>query len=94
MSNQPTLFTYMCDLKYVTDGDTVRLSWVDLGFSMKLHNVSVRSAEIDTPESRINLKRYPERTAEKELGLKAKARLKQLLVGAVRLQSLKRDKDG
>ena len=94
MSNQPTLFTYMCDLKYVTDGDTVRLSWVDLGFSMKLHNVAVRIAEIDTPESRINLKRYPERTAEKELGLKAKARLKELLVGDVRLQSLERDKYG
>ena len=46
------------------------------------------------PSRRINLKKYPERTAEKELGLKAKARLKELLVGDVRLQSLERDKYG
>ena len=94
MSNQPTLFTYKCEVNYITDGDTVRLSWIDLGFQMKIHNVAVRVAQIDTPESRINLKRYPHRTAEKELGLKAKERLKELLVGDVRLQSLERDKYG
>ena len=94
MSEQPTLFTYKCEVKSVTDGDTVRLSWIDLGFQMKIHNVAVRLSSVDTPESRINLRKYPERTAEKELGLKAKARLKELLVGDVRLQSLERDKYG
>ena len=56
MSNQPYAFVYKCKLKSVTDGDTLRLQTIDLGFSVQLHNKAVRINGIDTPESRINLR--------------------------------------
>ena len=69
MSKSPEAFVYNCTLRSVTDGDTIRLQTIDLGFSVQLHNKAVRINAIDTPESRINIKRYPERAKEKELGL-------------------------
>ena len=65
-----------------------------LGFSVYLHKRSVRIAGIDTPESRINLKKYPERAKEKELGLLAKARLKEYLRGQITVKSYGTDKYG
>ena len=67
-------FVYNCKLSRVIDGDTVVLSEIDLGFAVYLHNKTVRIAGIDTPESRINIKKYPERAKEKQLGLLAKVR--------------------
>ena len=94
MANQITPFVYKCKLKSVTDGDTVRLETIDLGFSVQLHNKAVRIVGIDTPESRINTKRQPERTREKELGLLAKAKVKEWLVGDITLKSYGIDKYG
>jgi endonuclease YncB( thermonuclease family) len=94
MSNSPEAFVYKCKLKSVTDGDTVRLETIDLGFSVQLHNKAVRINGIDTPESRINIKKYPERTKEKELGLLAKQKLKEWLVGDITLKSYGTDKYG
>ena len=87
------LFTN-ANLKKVIDGDTVRLETIDLGFSVQLHNKSVRINGIDVPESRINIKKYPERAKEKELGLLAKDKLKQWLVGDITLKSYGTDKYG
>ena len=63
----PDAFVYKVTLEKVIDGDTVRLKTIDLGFSVQLHNKSVRIAGIDTPESRINTKRQPHRTKKKNL---------------------------
>ena len=93
MSKMPELYTYKVKVLKTIDGDSVRLD-VDAGFGITLKNQSCRVSAIDTPESRLNVKRYPERAKEKELGLKAKARLKELLEGEVILHCLKRDKYG
>ncbi len=87
-------FVYNCKLGRVIDGDTVVLSEIDLGFSVYLHKKSVRIAGIDTPESRINLKKYPERAKEKELGLLAKVKLKEYLKGQITIKSYGTDKYG
>ena len=94
MSKQPYAFVYKCKLKSITDGDTIRLETIDLGFSVQLHNKAVRINSIDTPESRINIKRYPERAKEKELGLLAKQKLKEWLVGDITIKSYGTDKYG
>ena len=92
MSAEP--FVYNVVLDRVIDGDTIKVSSIDLGFSVSLQNRSIRIAQIDTPESRINLKKYPERTKEKELGLLAKAKLKEWLVGNITIKSFGPDKYG
>ena len=94
MSKSPDAFVYKCKLRSVTDGDTIRLQTIDLGFSVQLHNKAVRINAIDTPESRINIKRYPERAKEKELGLLAKQKLKDWLVGDITIKSYGTDKYG
>ena len=94
MSKTPDAFVYKCKLKSVTDGDTIRLQTIDLGFSVQLHNKAVRIAGIDTPESRINIKKYPDRAKEKELGLLAKQKLKEWLVGDLTIKSYGTDKYG
>ena len=57
MSNLPEAFVYKCKLKKVIDGATVRVETIDRGFSVQLHNKSVRVNGIDTPESRIYIKK-------------------------------------
>ena len=94
MTKSPDAFVYKCTLRSVTDGDTIRLQTIDLGFSVQLHNKAVRINAIDTPESRINIKRYPERAKEKELGLLAKQKLKEWLVGDITIKSYGTDKYG
>ena len=94
MSKSPEAFVYKCTLRSITDGDTIRLETIDLGFSVQLHNKAVRINSIDTPESRINIKRYPERAKEKELGLLAKQKLKEWLVGDITIRSYGTDKYG
>ena len=94
MPKTPDAFVYNVKLKKVIDGDTIRLETIDLGFDVKPHNKSVRIAKIDTPESRINIKKYPDRAKEKELGLLAKQKLKDWLVGDITLKSHGTDKYG
>jgi micrococcal nuclease len=53
-----------------------------------LHKQRVRLAQIDTPESRTR------DLAEKKLGLAAKARLKELCVGKIKVKSLGKGKYG
>ena len=57
----------------VVDGDTIRCV-IDLGFSI-LHKATIRLAGINCPETRTR------NLAEKELGKKATARLKELVTG-------------
>ena len=57
----------------VVDGDTIRCV-LDLGFSI-LHKATIRLAGINCPETRTR------NLVEKELGKKAKARLKELVKG-------------
>ena len=72
------MYEYKCKLIRVIDADSV-VGSLDLGFNVVLSNVSIRFYGIDTPESRINIKKYPKRKPEKELGLKAKQFLKDIL---------------
>ena len=92
MSSDP--FVYNVVLDRVIDGDTIKVSSIDLGFSVSLQNRSIRIAQIDTPESRINTKKYPERIREKELGLLAKQKLIEWLVGNITIKSYGPDKYG
>ena len=93
MSKSPDAFVYQAELDRVVDGDTIDII-LDLGFSVKLHKQRVRLSGIDTPESRINTKRYPERAKEKIMGKAAKERLKELCVGKFKLKSLGKGKYG
>lgn len=93
MSNAPDAFVYNATLERIVDGDTLDCT-LDLGFDVKLHKQRLRLAGIDTPESRINTKRYPDRAEEKVLGLKAKERLKELCSGKFKIKSLGRGKYG
>ena len=94
MSNAPDAFVYNATLERVIDGDGFVLSEMDLGFDVKLHKQRVRLSGIDTPESRINTKRYPERTKEKIMGKAAKVRLAELCKGSFKVQSLGKGKYG
>jgi micrococcal nuclease len=93
MSDSPEAFVYNATLDRIIDGDTFDCV-LDLGFDVKLHKQRVRLAGIDTPESRINTKRYPERTQEKVMGKAAKERLKELCTGKFKLKSLGKGKYG
>ena len=93
MSNAPDAFVYNASLDRIIDGDTLDCV-LDLGFDVKLHKQRVRLAGIDTPESRINTKRYPHRASEKVLGLKAKERLIELCEGKFKVKSLGKGKYG
>ena len=87
------MYEYKVEIVKVIDGDTVDVN-VDLGFGVWLHKERVRLYGIDTPESRINIKKYPERKREKELGLKAKQRLKVLCGKKVVIEVVDKGKYG
>ena len=87
------MFEYRVKIKRVVDGDTVDVD-IDLGFGVWMCNERVRLYGIDTPESRINIKKYPERKREKELGLKAKQRLKVLCGKKVLIEVVDKGKYG
>ena len=93
MSDAPDAFVYNAILDRIIDGDTLDCV-LDLGFDVRLHKQRVRLAGIDTPESRINTKRYPDRVQEKVLGLKAKERLKELCSGRFKIASHGKGKYG
>jgi len=87
MANKITPFVYNAILERVVDGDTIDVT-LDLGFSVFLHKQRCRLAGIDTPESRTR------NLAEKALGKKASARLKEVCVGSFKIQSLGKGKYG
>jgi micrococcal nuclease len=93
MSKAPDSFVYNATLDRIIDGDTLDCV-LDLGFSVKLHKQRIRLAGIDTPESRINIKRYPHRAKEKVMGKAAKERLKELCTGKFKVKSLGKGKYG
>tara|TARA_R100000773_G_scaffold40347_1_gene36247 strand:- start:1637 stop:2017 length:381 start_codon:yes stop_codon:yes gene_type:complete len=87
MSNTVEPFIYNAILERVVDGDTIDVT-LDLGFNVKLHKQRVRLAGIDTPESRTR------DLAEKALGKKASARLKELCGEKLKIKSLGKGKYG
>ena len=80
-------FVYRGRVDRVYDGDTI---WVtlDLGFDM-LFRCSIRLKGIDTPESKINITKHPERKKEKALAKIAKKRMKELCGKEVWVESKK-----
>ena len=76
------MYEYKFKFLRVVDGDTVD-GVIDLGFNVSLRE-RVRLYGINAPETRLqrSIKDVKERQAEKERGLKAKARLKELLTEA------------
>lgn len=76
------MYEYKFKFLRVVDGDTVD-GVIDLGFNISLKE-RVRLYGINAPETRLqrSIKDIKERQAEKERGLKAKARLKELLTEA------------
>jgi endonuclease YncB( thermonuclease family) len=80
-------FVYRGRVDRVYDGDTI---WVtlDLGFDM-LFRCSIRLKGIDTPESKINITKHPERKKEKALAKVAKKRMKELCGKEVWVESKK-----
>ena len=89
----PDAFVYNATLERIVDGDTFDCC-LDLGFDVKLHKQRVRLSGIDTPESRINTKRYPERAKEKIMGKAAKVRLAEICKGNFKVKSLGKGKYG
>ena len=75
-TNKRQNFVYRAKVDRVYDGDTI---WVtlDLGFDL-FYKCSVRLKGIDTPESKINIKKYPERTKEKQEVVLKKIKEKEL----------------
>ena len=71
----------------VIDGDTIDID-IPMGFGITKTKQRYRSHGIDTPESRINTRRQPERIREKEMGLEGKARMKVLCGKEVYIESL------
>ena len=65
------MFEYRVNITRLVDGDTVDAE-LDLGFNI-IYKERIRLMGIDTPESRTRNK------VEKKLGLKSKARLKELI---------------
>jgi|TARA_Y100000816_G_scaffold235107_1_gene180787 endonuclease YncB( thermonuclease family) len=86
-TNKRQNFVYRATVDRVYDGDTI---WVtlDLGFDL-FYKCSVRLKGIDTPESKINIKKYPERTKEKQLAKVAKKRMKELCGKEIWVESKK-----
>lgn len=66
------MYQYQCIIKRVVDGDTIEID-LDCGFDIWLRDVSVRVLHIDCPETRTK------DPFEKIAGLKAKARVQELL---------------
>ena len=77
-------YIYLSEVLRVVDGDTVDVL-LDLSFGV-FRKVRIRANGIDTPESRTRNKR------EKELGLAAKARMKNLCGKKVYVESLNKGK--
>ena len=80
-------YIYKAKVVRVIDGDTIDID-IPMGFGITKTKQRCRSHGIDTPESRINTKRQPERIREKQMGLESKARMKVLCGKEVYIESL------
>jgi len=80
------MYEYKVNVLKIVDGDTVDVD-IDLGFGVWLKDERVRIMGIDTPESRTRDK------VEKQFGLAAKNRLKELL-GKYAVLKTQINKDG
>jgi len=80
-------YIYKAKVVRVIDGDTIDID-IPMGFGITKTKQRCRSHGIDTPESRINTKRQPERIREKAMGLESKARMKVLCGKEVYIESL------
>ena len=80
-------YIYKAKVVRVIDGDTIDID-IPVGFGITKTKQRCRSHGIDTPESRINTKRQPERIREKQMGLESKARMKVLCGKEVYIESL------
>jgi len=69
------MYEYKFDLDRVVDGDTIDVD-LDLGFTVIMKKQRIRLYGLNTPESRTR------DLEEKQYGLAAKARLKEILEGA------------
>jgi micrococcal nuclease len=82
------MWEYRCKIVHIVDGDTVDVD-IDLGFGIELKDERVRIMGIDTPESRTT------DLIEKQFGLAAKARCKELLpVGSTQILMSELNKEG
>tara|TARA_Y100001937_G_C6904920_1_gene235002 strand:- start:183 stop:548 length:366 start_codon:yes stop_codon:yes gene_type:complete len=88
------MYEYKFKLSRVVDGDTVDGS-IDLGFGIFVKK-RIRLLGINAPETRLqrSIKNVEERDKEKQLGLMAKAKLKELLRGKEVLIQTQLDKTG
>ena len=80
-------YIYKAKVTRVVDGDTIDVD-IPVGFGIIKAKQRCRASGIDTPESRINVKRYPARKREKEMGLAAKVRMKELCAKECYIESL------
>lgn len=85
-----TSSTQTCSIERVKDGDTVSLS---CGSKFNKEIKTVRLLGIDCPETSRNAKCRKEADCEEQIpkGLKAKARMKELLTSTVTYQYVKKD---
>lgn len=88
------MYQYKFKLSTVVDGDTVD-GTIDLGFGIFVKK-RIRMLGIDAPETRLqrSIKSIDDRDKEKQLGLLAKAKLKELLKGKEITIQTKLDKTG
>ena len=82
MTHQPYCYKATCTSVY--DGDSITLD-INLGFNMVMHNQKIRLLGIDTPEIR---------GEERESGLIARDRLRELIENKRVLMLSHRDKTG
>jgi micrococcal nuclease len=80
-------YIYECSVSRVIDGDTLDVD-IDLGFNVILYKQRLRLFGINTPETRTR------DLEEKQKGLKAKERLKELVGNYVLIRSLGKGKYG
>tara|TARA_R110000824_G_scaffold96036_2_gene230478 strand:- start:17 stop:382 length:366 start_codon:yes stop_codon:yes gene_type:complete len=88
------MYEYKFKLSRVVDGDTVD-GTIDLGFDIYVKK-RIRMVGIDAPETRLQRKilSVADREKEKQLGLLAKAKLKELLKGQTITIKTQLDKTG
>jgi micrococcal nuclease len=84
MHIEEQLHTYRAYVVSVYDGDSIRCD-ITLGFGICLHNEPIRLAGINTPEIR---------GEEREQGLVARDRLRELILGKYIILRTKKDEKG
>lgn len=88
------MYEYNIKLTRIIDGDTVE-GMIDLGFGIHVKK-KIRLSGIDAPETRLQrkIKDVMQREKEKQMGLMAKAKLRELLKGQSITVKTELDKTG